>query len=148
MLAAPLRRGGLFMQAAFVRVRLHCRSAVIVHAGMHILCAGCPVCRWSTARVQCGVCKSAEASWVWYSTGCVARQKRKHPDGCFLFSYRICLLLEVLSAQIVDLCHPLYGHYRCLHRQILHRGLKTHLFSFGALCVALFYVVNDEYDST
>lgn len=57
-------------------------------------------------------------------------------------------LLEVFSAEVLDVGHTLQCHYRGLHCHVLHRCLNTYLLGLGSLRITLLNVVDHEYHST
>ena len=65
-----------------------------------------------------------------------------------IFDCDIGYLLEVFSAEVLDVGHTLQCHYRGLHCHVLHRCLNTNLFGLGSLRITLLNVVDHEYHST
>lgn len=78
---------------------------------------------------------------------CTAK-KRSLPLGQTPFLCDIGYLLEVFSAEVLDVGHTLQCHYRGLHCHVLHRCLNTNLFGLGSLRITLLNVVDHEYHGT
>lgn len=75
-------------------------------------------------------------------------RKKGVPERQTPFLCDIGYLLEVFSAEVLDVGHTLQCHYRGLHCHVLHRCLNTNLFGLGSLRITLLNVVDHEYHCT